>query len=107
GFSPGQDLEEAAEHAMAAIAAGYCGVKPRLAGRSADLSLLQRVRAVIGPDALLLGDANEKLDLSQAMALVRGAARSGLDYLEEPLPAGDLDGLRRLARASTLAIAGG
>lgn len=107
GFSPGQDPEEAAEHAKAAITAGYCGVKPRLAGRSADLLLLQRVRAAIGSDALLLGDANEKLDLSQAMTLARDAVRSGLDYLEEPLPASDLDGLRRLARASTLAIAGG
>lgn len=107
GFSAGQDADEAAEIASLAVGTGYCGVKPRLSGGAEDRALLERVRAMIGPDALLLADANEKLSLPQALALARYGAEVRLDYLEEPLPSHDLDGWRVLAAKSPVALAMG
>jgi L-alanine-DL-glutamate epimerase-like enolase superfamily enzyme len=107
GFSAGQDPDEAGEIASAAMALGYLGVKPRVSGRASDRALLGKVRDAIGEDALLLADANEKLNLPQALALARWGTEFRLDYLEEPLPSDDLDGLRVLARHSTTALATG
>ena len=97
-----------------ALAEGYQIIKLGL-GRfalpgDAD-NLLQAVRQVrtrVGPDVALMADAamawsdrDAVLDLSEALA------EFDLGWLEEPLPADDLDGYAWLASRSPIPIAGG
>jgi L-alanine-DL-glutamate epimerase-like enolase superfamily enzyme len=107
GFRPGQDPEEAAALARDAIAAGYCGVKPRVEGSARDRQLLMRVRETIGDEPLLMADANEKLGLLRAAQCVAAGREVGLAFLEEPLPSADVDGLRQLARLAGIPLATG
>lgn len=107
GFRAGQDPEEAAELAEAASRAGYCGVKLRLDGGVHDGLIMRRVRDRLPSDTLLLGDANEKLDRGRALALCHAGRDSGLSFLEEPFPAGDIESLRWLSSRSEIGLATG
>ena len=48
--------------------------------------------------ATLRADANAGWSLPQALALLPALAERGVELIEQPLPAGDLDGLRALSR---------
>lgn len=96
-FQPGMAPDAAAEAALAAVAQGYRGVKPRVAARPEDAGLIAAVAAVLPPGASLMLDANEKGDLARAARLMDMAVDHGALFVEEPLPAADLGGYRRLA----------
>jgi L-alanine-DL-glutamate epimerase-like enolase superfamily enzyme len=52
-------------------------------------------------------DANEKCDLASARVLLDAARDEGALFVEEPLPAGAVEGYRALARAGGAAVAAG
>ena len=65
---------------------------------------VERVRAVRGvTDLPLQVDVNEYWELDEALEAVRELAALGVEYVEQPLPAGDLGG-ERLKRESPLPI---
>jgi L-alanine-DL-glutamate epimerase-like enolase superfamily enzyme len=66
------------------------------------LALVRAVRAVT--DARLVADANCAWTRDQATQLLPALADLGLEWIEQPLPEDDLDGLRRVHRASPLPI---
>jgi L-alanine-DL-glutamate epimerase-like enolase superfamily enzyme len=66
------------------------------------LALVRAVRAVTG--ARLVADANCAWTPDQALQLLPALADLGLEWIEQPLPEDDLDGLRRIHRASPLPI---
>jgi L-alanine-DL-glutamate epimerase-like enolase superfamily enzyme len=61
----------------------------------------QRMRAVRAarPDARIVADANEAWMPNQLACLLEAAADSGLELIEQPLPAGQDDVLRHIQRA--------
>ena len=84
------------------VAEGYRSVKLKIEpGR--DLDRLQAVRAAF-PDLGLAADANGSYSAADQDRLVE-LAGVGLDYLEQPLPRDDLDGLAALAARSGVPIA--
>jgi L-alanine-DL-glutamate epimerase-like enolase superfamily enzyme len=67
-----------------------------------SLALARTVRSVT--DARLVADANCAWTADQALHLIPALADLGLEWIEQPLPEDDLDGLRRVHQASPLPI---
>jgi L-alanine-DL-glutamate epimerase-like enolase superfamily enzyme len=105
------------------VTIGVCGVAETLAaarrwteqgfhvlkvkiGEDVDLDVerLSRLREELGPEVVLRADANQGYSLREARALLRGTAALGLEMLEQPLSARDLDGLCSLRRESRVPI---
>jgi L-alanine-DL-glutamate epimerase-like enolase superfamily enzyme len=74
-------------------------LKLKLGGR--DGLDVERVRAVRGVTELpLMVDVNEYWELDEAVENVRALAELGVEYVEQPLPAGDADGPKLKADAA-------
>lgn len=95
------DRETTTAAAAEAVAAGYECVKVKVGARSVETDL-DRVRAVrerVGDDVTLRADANAAWSRSEAQRAVEGLEGCGLEYLEQPLAAGDLTGHATLRTA--------
>jgi L-alanine-DL-glutamate epimerase-like enolase superfamily enzyme len=72
-----------------------------------DAARVRAVREAIGPGIALMADANQQLNVAQAIRLGRMLEEFGLAWFEEPLPAYDLEGVARVAAALDTPIASG
>jgi L-alanine-DL-glutamate epimerase-like enolase superfamily enzyme len=72
-----------------------------------DAERVRAVRRAIGDTATLMCDANQRWDLSTANRVLPVLEEVGMDWVEEPLHADDLDGHARLQRSTKLDIAAG
>lgn len=92
------------------VEAGMAMVKMKV-GREPerDARRVALAREAIGPDAVLMVDANGAYELRQAGGLARRFADQGVRWFEEPVPSDDLAGLAfmRGAVAPDMAIAAG
>lgn len=88
---------QAAEH----VAAGFRCLKTKVSAQTDALAGLRAVRAAVGEGIALRVDANQAWDAATAIAVIRSCedAGLGLDLVEQPVAAGDLDGLARVAAA--------
>ena len=88
------------------LARGFRSLKLRvgLQDVAADLHRLTRLRAIAGPQAALAVDVNGRWSLEQATAALRAMEPLDIAYAEQPLPAGDWDGLRRLREATRIPV---
>jgi L-alanine-DL-glutamate epimerase-like enolase superfamily enzyme len=113
--SPG----EQAEAALAAAAAGFAAVKIRI-GRedvSSGLAAVRATRQAAGDDLVIMvdlnqwwrmpGDISAALDRPAVARLAAQLADLGVLWLEEPLPGGDLAGMRQLREQTGIRVAGG
>ena len=71
-------------------------------GHENPLELVRAVRAVT--DVRLVADANCAWTVEQALVLIPALADLGLEWIEQPLPEEDLDGLRQIREASPIPI---
>jgi len=98
------EVAEAERRAAAAWEQGFRGFKVKVGMDPAkDLEMLRAVRAA-APDAFLWADANQGYDMGTALAQTRKMEPLGVDCLEQPVPANDWTGLRRIARNSPVPI---
>jgi L-alanine-DL-glutamate epimerase-like enolase superfamily enzyme len=65
------------------------------------------VREAVGPGVTLMVDANQSWTIDTAIARIAALERFNLYWVEEPLPATDLDGFERLGTHTAVARAGG
>jgi L-alanine-DL-glutamate epimerase-like enolase superfamily enzyme len=65
---------------------------------------LSAMRSQFGNKILLCADANTNWSVAEAIRFVRLVAQASPDFLEQPVASDDLDGLRRVARASRVPI---
>ena len=94
------DPEATLAGVQAAHEAGFSHVKLKLgmaATAEADVALVQRARALLGPAAHLSGDVNMAWSLDAARRFLRALPPGTLDYLEQPVADDDLDGMAALA----------
>ncbi|WP_349876738.1 enolase C-terminal domain-like protein [Micromonospora sp. HUAS YX12] len=85
-----------------AYAQGWRAMKMKVGGRiEDDLRRARIIRAEIGPDALLMMDANQVWDVDGAIAAMGVLAEVDPYWIEEPTHADDVLGLARIARAVT------
>jgi muconate cycloisomerase len=80
-------------------------VKIGLHGERDDVRTVERVRAAAGDDAFLWVDANQGYAVDEALRVARALDDLGVAAFEQPLPANDVDGLRRLRDRSPIPIA--
>jgi len=105
GFLPGQSSEDAIACAREYARRGLAGVKLRASASAQDRELIRDVAAALPKDMRLMVDANEKCDLPTAISLARTCAEYGVFFLEEPLPAEELEAYKTLAGHTDTAIA--
>lgn len=87
---------------------GYRCVKLKVALEGSIAEEVERVaavRAAIGPVMHLRLDANEGWQLEQAIAILSQCVPYEIQYVEQPLKAHDLTGMRTLRRAVSIPIA--
>ena len=97
--------EDAAE-ARARHAQGYGFFKLKVGTKTVDddIAGTLAVREALGPDARLCADANTGFTRADARRYVAGVESARLLFLEQPLPAEDLEGMAMLARGSSVPI---
>lgn len=83
-------------------AAGYPVLKVKL-GSDRDEEIIRTVRRA-GMDKVLRVDANAAWTAKHALEMIPILAEQGVEFVEQPLPAHDLDGLRFVRERSTLPI---
>jgi D-galactarolactone cycloisomerase len=97
-----------AEEAQSWKAQGFRAMKMKIGYRpDVDVRIVQAVRAAIGGDTGLAVDSNCAYDAGAAAALGSRLEELGLLWWEEPVPADDLEGYRRLRDAIRIPLAGG
>ncbi len=80
-------------------------VKVGLHGERDDVRTVERVRAAAGDDAFLWVDANQAYTVDTALRVARELDRFAVAAFEQPLPANDIDGLRRVRDRSPIPVA--
>lgn len=107
GYHPNQGKEAISEQVQRHRKQGFKAVKLRLSGRPEDITSIEAARSSMGQDQWLMADMNEKGSLTTARALTAAVLANGGLFVEEPLPAHDIEGYRSLAWAYPGAIATG
>lgn len=81
-----------------AVAEGFDCLKVKVGNRSleADLDRLRAVRDAVGEAVTLRADANAAWDRETAVLAVEAMTEIDVSYVEQPLPADDLEGHRNL-----------
>ncbi len=72
-----------------------------------DAHRVRDVRRAIGDEVALMCDANQRWELATAVRMLPVLEEVGMDWVEEPIHADDLDGHARLQRATVSDIAAG
>jgi L-alanine-DL-glutamate epimerase-like enolase superfamily enzyme len=100
---------EVAANARRAVESGFGGVKIKVGKPqpSQDLERLQAVRSAVGPGVNLMVDANQAWTYPEARRRARLFEEVDLFWLEEPLPAEDIDGHTQLATSTSVPVAVG
>jgi L-alanine-DL-glutamate epimerase-like enolase superfamily enzyme len=70
----------------------------------ADAERTRRVCEAIRNDVLISADANQGWHVDEAISFVQALEGAGLDFFEQPVMGDDLEGMARIAAASTIAI---
>jgi len=101
--------EQLVDETRAAKAQGFRGAKIKVGRPSIaeDVARLSAVREGVGDAFEVMVDANQAFSVSEARRRAHAFAPLGLAWLEEPLPAEDLEGHVELAAAATMPIAVG
>src|SRR5512138_2902797 len=96
------ELDEAREK----VALGHRIFKIKTAANplGVDVERVRRIRETVGDDVALRVDANQGWDRPTALAAVRVLEPYRLDFVAQPVPRWDLDGLAEIARQSRIPI---
>lgn len=99
--------DELVEDAQRARAEGFRGVKIKVGKPSVkeDVSRVAAVREALGDDLELMTDCNQLFAVDDALRRAQALLPFDIAWLEEPLPADDLDGHARLAASTSIPVA--
>jgi muconate cycloisomerase len=99
-------LEAELDEARQKIALGHRIFKIKTAANplGVDVERVRRIREAVGDAVALRVDANQGWDRPTALAAVRALEPYRLDFVEQPVPRWDLDGLAEIARQSRIPI---
>ncbi len=99
--------ERMARDALDAVARGYDCLKVKVgADPTLDTARLAAVREAVGPDVCIRIDANQAWRPRQAVRILDEMASRGLglELVEQPVPAADLEGLRYVTQNSPVPV---
>jgi L-alanine-DL-glutamate epimerase-like enolase superfamily enzyme len=88
---------------------GFTALKLKVGKENAaeDVERLAKVREAVGPDVMLMADANQSWTIDDAISHVKKLEPYDLYWIEEPLEATDFNGYARLGQHTSIARAGG
>lgn len=69
-----------------------------------DIAIIRALREAYGNDIGLRADANTGYTLRRAIRVLKAIERYDVEFIEEPLPVGDIEGLRELRRKTSVPI---
>ncbi|HET8841851.1 MAG TPA: o-succinylbenzoate synthase, partial [Ktedonobacteraceae bacterium] len=102
----GETIEVIVDKAQAALAAGFTCLKLKVTQPSPRVvEYTAALRAISGPAPRLRLDVNEGWNFEQARSLLTQCAAYDIEYVEQPLPADDREGMARLRRATPIPLA--
>jgi L-alanine-DL-glutamate epimerase-like enolase superfamily enzyme len=116
-FGEARSPRARADAALAAKSAGFQAVKIRISRTDPGISLeaVRATRVAVGDEFVIMADLNQwwrmagdispAFDLATVRRITAELADLGVFWLEEPLPGGDLDGMRALRQQ--IRVAGG
>jgi L-alanine-DL-glutamate epimerase-like enolase superfamily enzyme len=109
GVNLDYSLDELREQARRWRDLGYPAVKVKVGHRDLqrDVERVAAVREILGTEVRLMVDANQRWNLPGARRAVAALSQFDLHWVEEPLPADDLEGYARLRAAVDVPIAMG
>lgn len=101
------DRQTTVRNARALVRRGYRTLELKVGEQAPceDAARVIAVREAVGPDLRLRLDADGGCSESRAFELLERLAHIDLELFEQPVPADDLDALRRLSERSGVAIA--
>ncbi len=94
------------EEARAKVAAGHRIFKIKTAARpvAEDVERARRLREAVGPDVSLRIDANQGWDRPTALRAIQALEPYGLDFVEQPVPRWDFEGMAEIGRRVNVPI---
>ncbi len=107
------EIPKMAEEAQRLVAQGHTALKVQLGwpaargGHHADVRTVRAIREAVGPDVEIMVDVNGAYDVGTAVRVGRQIEEFNLAWLEEPVPADDLDGYAHLRRSVRVPLAAG
>lgn len=95
------------QDAVRAVAAGFrcLKLKAGAAPRESDVARVAAVRDAVGPDVAIRLDANGAWTPTEAIACINAVAPYAIEFVEQPVAAGDLAALRHVRESVTVPIA--
>lgn len=99
-----QDPEEVAASASAAVAHGFTTIKLKVGFSLEDAGRVAAARKAAGPEVLLRLDANGAWSEEQAIGFISEIAGQGIELVEQPVAAGDLEAMRRVRESAPMPI---
>ncbi len=103
------EVDELVANAVAAVGRGFEGVKVKIGKPRAadDVARIAAVRDAVGPGTAVMVDANQGLTRDEALRRAHLLEPFDLTWIEEPLPADDVEGHVLLARSTSIPVAVG
>lgn len=100
------DVEKDIDEAKEFIKEGYriFKVKVGVLNIKKDVERIKAVREMLGPDISLRADANQGWNVPEALSFIEQVQDSELEFIEQPVPKWDLDGLAYLRSKSYIPI---
>jgi len=100
------DHDAEVDEALGKVARGHRIFKIKTAALplAEDLARVRRLREALGPHVSLRVDANQGWDRSTALKAARSLEEWQVDFVEQPVPRWDLDGMAELGRQVSVPI---
>jgi muconate cycloisomerase len=100
------DPDAEIEEARTKVALGHRIFKIKTAARpvAEDVERVRRLREALGPDISRRVDANQGWDRPTALKAIRAIEPYGIDFVEQPVPRWDFEGMAEIARRVTVPI---
>lgn len=101
-----KELDVMVDEARSAVSRGYHTLKVKLTGEPAeDVRIIRAIREAVGGGVNIRADANTGYTVKDAIRAVRLLEPFNLQYLEQPCPREDPDGLKEVRDRSPIPIA--
>lgn len=101
-------IEDLIEEAMGYKNAGFRAMKIKIGfGIQDDIDTVKAIREAIGPDILIMVDANHAYNANTALKVCRGIEECDITWFEEPVPPEDIEGYIEVKSQTSIPISGG
>lgn len=99
-------IADMVEQADGFVRVGFNVAKVKLGGRDGhDIDRITQIRARIGENVTLRVDANQAWNVKESIQYAYKMVNLGVDLIEQPVPAWDIEGLKTITEASIIPIA--